>query len=359
MSGLLIGGVVAFALSLALTPRVAAFFLRKRLGQPIHDDMSIEHQVKQGTPTMGGVVVIGAATIGYLVAHIGTDGGPTLSGLLVLLLLIGLGGVGFLDDFLKITRGRNLGLRGRSKLIGQTVVAVLFAILALLRPDARGLTPASTYLSFARDIPAVQLGAIVFVIWALFMVSATSNGVNLLDGLDGLAIGTCVLVFAGYTAIGLFQSGQTCAAAEVPGCYEVRDPFDLAVLAFTLSLACAGFLWWNCNPARIFMGDTGALGLGGAVAGMAVLTRTELLLVIVGGLYVAANASVILQRGYFKLTRRLTGIPKRMFLSSPLQFHFQHKGWQEITIVVRFWIICGALVATGVGIFLAEWLGLA
>jgi phospho-N-acetylmuramoyl-pentapeptide-transferase len=356
VKAILLGGVVSLVLSIGLTPLVARFFVRKGLGQPIHVDMSMEHQVKQGTPTMGGSVVITAAAIGYLLAHLVFGSGPSASGLLVLLLLVGLGAVGFLDDFLKVTRERNLGLRGRTKLIGQTLVAVLFAILAIRIPDANGLTPASTFLSFVRDLPALQLGAVVFVLWALFMVSATSNGVNLVDGLDGLSSGTCVLVFAGYTIICVWQFNQSCAAAGLPGCYQVRDPYDLAIVAFSLATACAGFLWWNCNPARIFIGDTGALGLGGAIAGLAILTRTELLLIVIGGLYVAANGSVILQRGYFKLTRKLTGTPRRIFLSSPIQFHYQHKGWPEITIVIRFWIICGIFVAAGLGLFYAEWL---
>ncbi|MFD2082708.1 phospho-N-acetylmuramoyl-pentapeptide-transferase [Actinopolymorpha cephalotaxi] len=355
MKAIMFGGALSLVLSLALTPMVARFFLRKGLGQPIHDDMPM-HQVKQGTPTMGGSAVIAAAAVGYLAAHLVAGSGPSASGVLVLLLLVGLGVVGFLDDYLKITRERNLGLRGRTKLIGQTLVAVVFAVLAVRLPDADGLTPASTFVSFMRDLPGLQLGAVVFVLWALFMVSATSNGVNLIDGMDGLSAGTCTLVFAGYTVIGVWQFKQSCSAGVLPGCYQVRDPYDLAILAFSLAAACAGFLWWNANPARIFIGDTGALGLGGAIAGLAITTRTELLLVVIGGLYVAANASVILQRGYFKLTRRLTGTPRRIFLNSPIQFHFALKGWPEITIVIRFWIIGGILVATGVGMFYAEWL---
>ncbi|GAB3404464.1 phospho-N-acetylmuramoyl-pentapeptide-transferase [Flindersiella endophytica] len=359
MKAILLGGIVSLVLSIGLTPLAARFFLRKGLGQPIHVDLLQDHQVKQGTPTMGGSVVIAAATIGYLVAHLVAGRGPSASGLLVLLLLIGLGIVGFLDDFLKITRERNLGLRGRTKLIGQTLVAVVFAILAIRLPDADGLTPASTFVSVMRDVPALQLGAVLFVLWAVFMVSATSNGVNLIDGLDGLSSGTCVLVFAGYTIVCVWQFNQACAAAVgagPPGCYEVRDPYDLAIIAFALATACGGFLWWNCNPARIFIGDTGALGLGGAIAGLAITTRTELLLVVIGGIYVVANGSVILQRGYFKLTRRLTGTPRRIFLNSPLQHHYLRKGWPEITIVIRFWIIAGIFVAAGLGLFYAEWL---
>lgn len=217
MKAILFGGVVSLVLSLGLTSLVARFFLRKGLGQPIHDDMPMEHQVKQGVPTMGGSAIIAAATIGYLVAHVVAGAGPSASGMLVLLLLVGLGVVGFLDDYLKVTRARNLGLRGRAKLVGQTLVAVVFAILAIRLPDAHGLTAASTFLSFMRDLPGLQLGAVVFVVWALFMVSATSNGVNLLDGLDGLTTGACTLVFAGYTIVCVWQFNQSCAAADLPG----------------------------------------------------------------------------------------------------------------------------------------------
>ncbi len=356
MKAILLGGGVSLVLALVLTPLLAKFFVRKGLGQPIHVDLPEEHQVKQGTPTMGGSAVIAAATIGYLVAHLVVGVGPSASGLLGLFLLVGLGAVGFLDDYVKITRERNLGLRGRTKIIGQVLIGVVFAVLAIKLPDEHGLTPASTFLSFVRDMPGVQLGAVVFVLWALFMVSATSNGVNLVDGLDGLSAGTCTLVFAGYTIVCVWQFNQGCVAAALPGCYQARDPYDLAVLAFSLAAACGGFLWWNCNPARIFIGDTGALGLGGVIAGLAIMTRTELLLVVIGGLFVAANASVIIQRGYFKLTRRLTGTPRRIFRSSPIQFHYQHKGWPEIMIVIRFWIIGGILVAAGLGIFYTEWL---
>ena len=356
MTAILVGGAVSFLLALFLTPVVARTFVRKGLGQPIHELMPQEHQVKRGTPTMGGTVIIGAAVVGYLAAHLVTGQVPSASAVLLLLLTVGLGVVGFADDYLKITRERNLGIRGRAKVLGQILVGVLFAMLALRFPDSDGLTPASTFVSVLRDVPALQLGAVGFVVWALFMISATSNGVNLADGLDGLVTGTTTLVFAGYTLVCVWQFNQSCTRAPGPNCYDVRDPYDLAVVSLSLAAACVGFLWWNTNPASIFLGDTGALALGGAIAGLAILTRTELLLVVIGGLYVVTNASVIIQRGYFKATRRLTGTPRRAFLMSPIQFHYQLKGWPETTIVVRFWIVCGALVSAGIGLFYAEWL---
>lgn len=356
MKAILVAGFVSFVLALATTPLVARMFVRSGLGQPIHDLMPEEHQVKAGTPTMGGLVIIAAAVVGYLAAHLLLWQEPTVSAVLLLLLTIGLGVVGFVDDYLKITRERNLGIRGRAKILGQTLVAVGFGVLALRFADTEGVTPASTMVSVLRDVPAWQLGTVGFVVFVLLMVSATSNGVNLTDGLDGLATGSTALVLAGYTMICIWQFNQSCSTVGGPGCYHVRDPYDLAVVAISLGAACVGFLWWNCNPARIFPGDTGALALGGAVAGLAIMTKTELLLIVIGGLYVMTSASVIIQRGYFKATRRLTGIPRRVFLMSPLQFHFQLKGWDETTIVVRFWIICGALVAAGLGLFYGEWI---
>ncbi|MGH8970536.1 MAG: phospho-N-acetylmuramoyl-pentapeptide-transferase, partial [Actinomycetes bacterium] len=216
-------------------------------------------------------------------------------------------------------------------------------------PDPSGFTPASTDISFIRDT-GITLGAVLFVVWAYVMIAGTSNGVNLADGLDGLATGTSVMVFASYVLIGVWQFGQNCATnVGLSKCYEVRDPLDLAVVAAAVMGACFGFLWWNASPAKIFMGDTGSLALGGGLAGLALTTRTQLLLVLVGGLFVLIAISVIVQVGFFKLTG------KRVFRMAPLQHHFELVGWGEVTIVIRFWIIAGLLVALGLGVFYAEW----
>jgi phospho-N-acetylmuramoyl-pentapeptide-transferase len=241
-------------------------------------------------------------------------------------------------------------LRARTKLLGQIVVAVVFGILALQFPNPLGLHPASTHISFVRDT-TVALGAAGFVVWALVMVASTSNGVNLTDGLDGLATGASSMVFAAFVVITFWQGRNSCLAqVGPPGCYQVRDPFDLAIVAAAFAGACAGFLWWNAAPARIFMGDTGSLALGGALAGMAVMTHTELLLAILGGLFVVITMSSIIQIGYFKMTRR------RVFKMAPLQHHFELKGWAEVTIVIRFWIIAALAVALGLGVFYGEWI---
>jgi phospho-N-acetylmuramoyl-pentapeptide-transferase len=347
----LVAAAVALFVSLLGTPLAIRLFVRRGYGQLIRDDGPTSHHIKRGTPTMGGAIIIIAALIGYAVAKLITLNAPTASGLLVLFLMTGLGVVGFIDDFIKISKQRSLGLRAKAKLAGQTLVAVTFAVLALQFKDNRGLSPASTQLSFIRDTGLV-LGPVVFVIFAYLMIAGMSNGVNLTDGLDGLATGTSVMVFASYILVGVWQFGQSCALAAgalASKCYDVRDPLDLAVVAAAVMGACFGFLWWNASPARIFMGDTGSLALGGGLAGIAIVTRTELLLALLGGLFVIITLSVIIQVGFFKLTGR------RVFRMAPLQHHFELAGWDEITIVIRFWIVAGLCVAFGLAVFYAEW----
>ncbi len=270
----------------------------------------------------------------------------------MLFLFAGLGVVGFLDDFIKISKQRSLGLRSKAKIAGQSIVAILFALGSLQFADERGVTPASPYISFLRDIEWLKLPVVLVIIWVMLLIAAASNGVNLTDGLDGLASGACVMIFGAYTLVNIWQYNQSCAytASAGPKCYEVRDPYDLAVVAAALAGACFGFLWWNAEPAKIFMGDTGSLSLGGALAGMAIFTRTELLLVILGGLLVIEVMSVILQVGFFKLTKG-----RRLFKMSPIHHHFELLNWAQVTIVMRFWIIAGLFVAAGLGIFYAEW----
>ena len=356
MLAVLLAAVVALVIGLLGTPAYIKFLVRRGYGQFIRDDGPTSHHTKRGTPTMGGTVIIAATVIGYLAAHAATGSSPTVSGLLVLFLMAGLGLVGFLDDFIKISRQRSLGLRSKQKLAGQALVAIIFAVLALRFPDDFGTTPASTSISFVRDTPVdlafgiPALGVALFVIWANIMISGTSNGVNLTDGLDGLATGASTMVFAAYVLIGIWQSNQNCTNALNLKCYDVRDPLDLAVVAAGGMGACFGFLWWNAAPAKIFMGDTGSLALGGALAGLAITSRTELLVVILGGLFVTITLSVIIQVASFKSTG------KRVFRMAPLQHHFELKGWQEVTIVIRFWIVAGLCVGFGLGIFYAEWM---
>lgn len=348
MRGILISGLTAFLLSFFLTPLFIKFLSKRGYGQQIRDDGPKSHHVKHGTPTMGGVVLIFATIIGYLVSHLITEVPVTVSAILVLGLIVGLGLIGFLDDWLKVFKQRSLGLRAREKILGQSLVAGIFGFLATRFPDEIGNTPKSLYLSTVRDT-SIKLGLVLVIVWAILMVVGTSNGVNLTDGLDGLATGAAIMSFLAFVLIGVWKFGQRCEIA-VNNCYNARDPLDMAVLAASLAGACAGFLWWNASPARIFMGDTGSLALGGALAGLAMTLRTELLLIPIGGLFVLITLSVIIQTTYFKISGG-----KRVFRMAPLQHHFELLGWGEVTIVIRFWIIAGLSVAAALGLFYAQW----
>lgn len=350
MLAVLIAGAIALLGTLLGTRVAIGVLVAKGYGQLIRDDGPTSHHVKRGTPTMGGTVIICAALLGYAVAKVATGYLPSVSALLLLFLFAGLGAIGFLDDYIKISKQRSLGLRSGAKMIGQVTVGLIFAVLAIGWEDETGRTPISHAISFTRDIPGTELPTVLLVVWVLLMIAGASNGVNLTDGLDGLATGASAMVFGAFVLICIWQYNQNCAVNPGLKCYEVRDPLDLAVVASAITGACFGFLWWNASPAKIFMGDTGSLSLGGAMAGFALMTRTELLLVLLGGLFVAITASVILQVAYFKVSGG-----KRIFRMAPLQHHFELLGWAEITIVVRFWIISGLCVATGLGIFYWEW----
>lgn len=357
MIAVLVGAGVSLIAALFGTPLFIRFLVHKNYGQFIRQDGPTGHFTKRGTPTMGGVVIIAATLVGYAMSMVVSGRVPSVSAVLCLFLMSGLGLVGFLDDFTKIRRQRSLGLTPRAKLIGQGAVGITFAALALQFPNGNSRTPASTKISFLRDtdldlaFAGTTIGLILFILWANLLVAAWSNAVNITDGLDGLATGVSLIAFGAYVLVSIWQLNQSCqiAASAGPGCYEVRDPGDLAIVAAAVMGACFGFLWWNASPARIFMGDTGSLALGGALAGLSILTRTEFLAVIIGGLFVVVVASVPIQIGFFKMTRR------RIFKMAPLHHHFELSGWGEVTIVIRFWLIAGLFAALGMGIFYAEW----
>lgn len=349
MREILISGAISLLISLFGTPILIRFLAGRGFGQMIRDDGPSSHHTKRGTPTSGGLIIILASFVGYFLSHLVTQVSVSASALLVMGLVLSLGFVGFLDDWLKVSRQKSLGLTGRQKILGQTFFAAIFGILAIQFEDKDGLTPISLYLSGVRD-SSFELGAVVVVIWIVIMVTATSNGVNLTDGLDGLATGACVMTFLAFILIGVWEFGQGCGIAQEINCYTVRDPLDLAVLSASLAGACTGFLWWNASPAKIFMGDTGSLALGGALASLAATLRVELLLLPLGGLFVLITLSVIIQRVYFKISGG-----KRVFKMAPLQHHFELSGWGEVTIVLRFWIIAGLSVALGLGLFYAQW----
>jgi phospho-N-acetylmuramoyl-pentapeptide-transferase len=355
VKGVLIAGAVALIAALLGTPMFIRFLVKRGYGQFIRDDGPTSHHTKRGTPTMGGAIIMGAVLVAYAAAHLVTLQLPTMSALLVLFLMTGLGIIGFLDDFIKISKQRSLGLRSGQKLAGQIAIGVVFAVLALNFRNDQFRTPASPFISFVRDthinlaFAGTIGGVLLFVIWANLMIAGTSNGVNLTDGLDGLAAGVSTMVLGAYVLIGIWTQNQNCQTNPGIKCYEVRDSLDLAVVAAAGMGACFGFLWWNASPAKIFMGDTGSLGLGGLIAGLAICTRTELLVVILAGLFVLEVVSVMAQVASFKLTG------KRILRMAPLHHHFELVGWNEVTVVIRFWIIAGLFAALGLGIFYAEW----
>ena len=355
MIGISIAAALSLIVSMALMPPLIKLLYRFKFGQEVRDDGPEGHKTKQGTPTMGGIVIILGAVIGYFGSHLvlslvqPSATGPTASGLLVMFLFIGMGCVGFLDDFIKIYKRRSLGLRSGAKMVGQAIVGIGFAYGVTMFPNGYGYTPAAPSLSFLRDFgPPLMIG--LFVIWALFLIVGFSNAVNLTDGLDGLATGATILSLVAYVIIGNWQLRQSCVSYLSANCYTVRDPLDLAVVASAVLGSCIAFLWFNAPPAKIFMGDTGSLALGGLIVGLAITTRTQLLLLLIGGLFVIITMSVMIQITSF----RLTG--KRVFRMAPLQHHFELKGWAEPTIVIRFWIIQGLFVAVAIGLFYLEWM---
>ena len=352
MKLVVLAGAFASLFSLILTPLLIKRRSRRGWAQAIRESADginyPEHGGKRGTPSMGGLAIIGSVVLGYGAAHLISWTAPTPTGLLALYLMVGLGLVGLADDYLKIFKQRSTGIRARTKLIGQALVALSFGWLGLHFPDANGRHPISHAISVVRDTPWILPTAVVLLlIW--FLVTGITNGVNLTDGLDGLACGAAVMAFVAYMVMCVWQYGQNCKFGNLARCYTVRDPLDLAMFAALCAGACFGFLWWNTSPAKIFMGDTGSLALGGAIAALAILSRTELLLGLFGGLFVIITLSVIAQVTSFKLTG------KRVLRMAPLHHHFEMVGWPEILIVVRFWIVQGVCVGGAMALFYAEW----
>jgi phospho-N-acetylmuramoyl-pentapeptide-transferase len=351
MRQILIAGAFALAFALFGTKVLIRILAARGFGQIIRDDGPSTHKTKHGTPTMGGIIFILAAIFGYLMAHLLSGNAMTASALLVIGLVVGLGCIGFLDDWLKVSRQNSRGLKGRYKLLAQASLAGVFGYAGLQFADQNQLTPISQYLSTVKET-SIYLGTGLVIAFVILMVMSASNGVNLTDGLDGLATGATIMTFLAFVLIGVWEFGQSCTVGAITtsNCYQVRDPLDLAVLAAAFAGGCTGFLWWNTAPAKIIMGDTGSLALGAAIAGFATTLRVELLLIPLGGLFVIVTMSVVIQTLYFKLSGG-----KRVFRMAPLHHHFELKGWAEITVVIRFWIIAGLCVAGGLGLFYAQW----
>jgi len=281
---LLIAASVAFAVTVVGTPFLIRILKARGIGQLIRDDgpFTHPHAAKAGTPTMGGVALVGAAIIGYCVAHVRADQLKfARTGVTLLALVAVLAAVGYVDDYLGVRRQRNLGLRKRGKTAGELLAASGFALLALNWVDV------STHLSYIRDLP-LDLGSTGWFLLAVLTIVGSANGVNLTDGMDGLAAGSATLAFAAFTIIGFWEFRHA-TVYHVQGAGAI----DVAVVAAAMMGACGGFLYWNAAPARIFMGDTGALAIGGALAGLALFTKTLLLLPILGGLYVVETLSVM------------------------------------------------------------------
>jgi phospho-N-acetylmuramoyl-pentapeptide-transferase len=365
MRAVIVAAFVAFVVSLLGTPLAIKAFTRLRADQPIRAEGPQSHLVKKGTPTMGGVVFILATVLAYAAGHLALTtlpraqlypAGITTTGVVLLGLFVATGLLGFLDDYLKVSKRNSLGLNKRGKLIGQTLVGAVFGVIALYVPGhgRNAQTVASTYLSFVKDIHWLEVGRIGALLIFIFVVMAMSNGVNLTDGLDGLATGASVMVIGTYGAIAFWQYRHWCGDPTYQTysvyCYDVRDPLEVALIAGAAAGACFGFLWWNASPARIFMGDTGALGLGSLIAGLALATKTVLLLPVLGVLFVLITVTWVMQIGSYRLTGR------RIFRMVPLQHHFELAGWSEVNIVIRFWIIAGLGVAIGIGLFYADFL---
>ena len=331
------GGVAILAAGFG-TPVLLRWLIRWRIGQHVRDDGPAQHAAKQGTPTMGGIAMLAAILAGYVLGHVGTGTRFTRSGWLVVLAVIGTGLVGAADDWLKVSRQRSLGLNKRGKVLLQLAVALGFALASLRWAGV------STQLSFTRyDLPGTHLGAVIWVIWAMLIIVGGSNAINLTDGLDGLAAGSSTFAFSCLAIIGYWQY------RHFP-IYHVRDALDLGLTAMAMAGACVGFLWWNAAPARIIMGDTGALALGTGLACVAVMLNLQLLLPILGGLYVVETISVVTQVVSFRLFHR------RILRMAPLHHHFELLGWPETTVTVRFWVFSGLCTALGLGLFYADFL---
>jgi phospho-N-acetylmuramoyl-pentapeptide-transferase len=334
MIRVLIAAGVAFVLSLAIGPKFIDFLRRNEFGQHIREEMPERHFAKQGTPTMGGLMILFAATVGFLpVSHF------RLQSLTVLFATLACGAIGFLDDFIKLTHKRSLGLSGRWKLLGLALVTVVVAIVA------RHL-----HLSTGVYIPVVDVTVPLSYGWYAFLfliIAGASNATNLADGVDGLAAGSAIVALFTFTAMNVLSFVRS---SKVPADRNLTK-LDLAIVGAALIGAAVGFLWFNAFPADVFMGDTGSMAFGGALATFAIMTKTEVLLLFIGGIFVIEALSVIVQVGSFKYLGR------RVFLMAPIHYHFEMKAWSETKITVRFWIVAGLLCAVGFALFYRYYFG--
>lgn len=340
MIALLVSGAMAIVVSFFGTPLVIRFVQARRLGQPIHEDLPQGHIEKSGKPTMGGLAIVAGATAGYVAGHIATDQIFTWGAIAVVVAIVGGGVVGLADDYLKVTRQHSDGLSRRLKSLGQLVVAGGFCFIAIRYAHVR------TNLSFTRWdslFPLPALPTWLWIVFAVLVVYLICNGVNFADGEDGLAAGSATFTLSFFAIAGFWQFRH-------PDIYDVPQALDLALVAIALTGACVGFLWWNAAPSQIIMGDTGSLGIGAGVAGLALMMNLHLLLPVAAGLFVLETLSVGIQIASFQL------LGKRVFRMAPLHHHFELKGWPETTVTVRFWILAGLFTALALGLFYADFI---
>jgi phospho-N-acetylmuramoyl-pentapeptide-transferase len=335
---MLVAAAIAMSVSLVGTRLLINFLRAREIGQPIREEGPEGHSTKAGTPTMGGLAIVGAAAVGWVLADVVGGNEFTRRGSIIMFTICLAAIVGLVDDGLKVFKARNLGLNKRAKIVGLLVVAVVFIVLVL------NLTNVDRTLSFTRyDWPGIELGTVGWSLLAVLLILAATNSVNLTDGLDGLAAGSSIFAFAAFVVIGFVGFRHT-------DIYGDQSFLDTAVIAAAMLGACTGFLWWNAAPAKIFMGDTGALAIGAALATLALSTNTVLLLPIIGGLFVMETVSVIIQVASFQTTG------KRVFRMAPIHHHFELGGWPETTVIVRLWIVAGLCTAVALGLFYADFL---
>jgi len=335
---LMTSGGLALWVAVLSTPVLIRWLIKNNIGQQIREDGPQVHIAKAGTPTTGGIGIVAAVIIGYLAAHAIPGVHFSRSGVLIMLAIVGAASVGFADDWIKVRHRRSLGLNKRAKFGAQIGLGLLFSLLAVYWAHA------STTLSFTRyDLPGLHMGTALWVVWATAIIAAAANAVNLTDGLDGLAAGSSTFCFACLAIIGYWQYRHFAI-------YRVPDALDLALAAVALAGACLGFLWWNAAPAKIFMGDTGSLSIGSGLAALCLLMNLDLLLVVIGGLFVIETLSVVIQVISFRVFHQ------RVFRMAPLHHHFELLGWPETTVIIRFWILAGLFAALGLGIFYGDFL---
>ena len=322
--------VVAIAVTMVLMPAWIKFLKSSHIGQQVRADGPESHLVKQGTPTMGGVIMLVSVILTALVV-----GHPTPETFALLIATVLTGCLGLIDDAEKVVKERSLGLTPKAKLVGQFVIATVFGLVAV---NVMGIAPTVEIpfvYTFDLGVLATHFGSVevpwLYILFVDILLMGMCNAVNLTDGLDGLAAGTVMIVMIVMAAIA-YRS----------------DMLDSAIFAAALAGACVGFLWFNSFPADIFMGDTGSLALGMALGCLAVFTKSEFIVLVIGGLFVAEALSVMIQVFYYKKTH------KRIFLMAPLHHHFEKKGWSETKVVVRFWIVSGVLAALGFAVYFAE-----